>query len=76
VPNGSSRFGGTTSLEDRLGLEDGHDAGVIAVLTEHTAAQPWWLGYLETGPTDVVFKRAHEVDPSVKDATPPGHTAY
>jgi hypothetical protein len=28
---------------------DRHAAGVLAVLSEHTAAQPWWLGYLETG---------------------------
>lgn len=26
-----------------------HDAAVLAVLSEHTAARPWWLGYLETG---------------------------
>ena len=32
-------------LEDH----DRHAAGVLAVLGEHTAAQPWWLGYLETG---------------------------
>jgi hypothetical protein len=28
---------------------DRHDAGVIGVLSEHTTAQAWWLGYLETG---------------------------
>jgi hypothetical protein len=28
---------------------DRHAAGVLAVLSEHTEAQPWWLGYLETG---------------------------
>jgi hypothetical protein len=28
---------------------DRHDAGVLAVLAEHTAPQPWWLGYPETG---------------------------
>jgi hypothetical protein len=28
---------------------DRHDAAVLAVLGEHTTAQPWWLGYLETG---------------------------
>jgi hypothetical protein len=28
---------------------DRHATGVLAVLSEHTAAQPWWLGYLETG---------------------------
>jgi hypothetical protein len=27
-------------LEDR----DRHDASVLAVLSEHTAAQQWWLG--------------------------------
>jgi hypothetical protein len=125
-----------------------HEAGVLAVLSEHTAQQPWWLGYLETGAHDVVFAdaprvrfyadwpyvlveagpeqaavwrddlpdlmfpsdrswlistlwdddwmciggsrglvdaflahpdlraRAREVDPSVKDATPPGHVAF
>ena len=26
-----------------------HDASVLGVLTEHTASQAWWLGYLETG---------------------------
>jgi len=24
-----------------------HDANVLGVLTEHTAPQAWWLGYLE-----------------------------
>jgi hypothetical protein len=29
---------------------------VLAVLSEHTAAQPWWLGYLETGVgVDTIF---------------------
>lgn len=34
---------------------DRHDATVLAVLSEHTAAQPWWLGYLDTGAADLVF---------------------
>jgi hypothetical protein len=35
---------------------DRHAAGVLAVLSEHTLAQPWWLGYLKTGPgADTVF---------------------
>ena len=25
-----------------------HDASVLAVLSERTAPQPWWLGYLKT----------------------------
>jgi len=34
---------------------DRHDAAVLAVLGEHTAIQPWWLGYLDTGASDVIF---------------------
>jgi hypothetical protein len=32
-----------------------HAAAVLAVLVEHTAQQAWWLGYLRTGASDVVF---------------------
>jgi hypothetical protein len=35
-----------------------HDRAVLALLTERSAAQPWWLGYLDTGTDDVVFPRA------------------
>jgi hypothetical protein len=35
-----------------------HDDSVLRVLTEHTPAQPWWLGYLDTGNSDVVFDDA------------------
>jgi hypothetical protein len=38
--------------------QDRHDAAALAVLGEHTAAQPWWLGYLDTGTEDVVFHDA------------------
>jgi hypothetical protein len=35
---------------------DRHDATLLAVLSEHTAPQPWWLGYLETGiAADTIF---------------------
>jgi hypothetical protein len=50
-----------SSLEGRLQLEDRHDAGVLAVLSAHTAAQAWWLGYLETGSTYVVFGDARRL---------------
>jgi len=49
---GSGDHDGTSSLE----RPDRHDTAVLKVLSEHTAAQPWWLGYLETGNADVVFK--------------------
>lgn len=38
-----------------------HEAGVLDVLTAHTAPQSWWLGYLETGAHDVVFADAPRV---------------
>jgi len=38
-----------------------HEAAVLAILTEQTEAQPWWLGYLETGSSGVVFPDAPRV---------------
>ncbi len=37
-----------------------HEHAVIALLTEHTPPQPWWLGYLDTGARgiDIVFPDA------------------
>lgn len=35
-----------------------HEQAVIALLSEHTTEQPWWLGYLDTGASDVVFPYA------------------
>jgi len=35
-----------------------HDQAVLALLSEHSADQPWWLGYLDTGADDVVFPDA------------------
>ena len=35
-----------------------HEQAVIDVLTGHTPPQPWWLGYLDTGASDVVFPYA------------------
>jgi hypothetical protein len=34
-----------------------HDRAVLSVLSEHSADQPWWLGYLDTGADDIVFRR-------------------
>jgi hypothetical protein len=38
-----------------------HDAGVLAVLSEHSEPQPWWLGYLETGASELPFDGARRV---------------
>jgi hypothetical protein len=32
-----------------------HERTVVDILKAHTAEQPWWLGYLDTGAHDVVF---------------------
>ncbi len=37
------------------------DEALLALLKRHTKAQPWWLGYLETGASDVVFWDAPRV---------------
>jgi hypothetical protein len=38
--------------------QDRHDAAVIELLLRHTVAQPWGLGYLDTGADEVVFPDA------------------
>jgi hypothetical protein len=38
------------------------DLAVLALLSEHSADQPWWLGYLDTGSDDIVFPTAQKVD--------------
>ncbi|HLI58071.1 MAG TPA: hypothetical protein VKV21_00260 [Solirubrobacteraceae bacterium] len=35
-----------------------HERAVIDLLDRHTPPQPWWLGYLDTGASDVVFPYA------------------
>jgi hypothetical protein len=35
-----------------------HEQALIDLLTDHTAEQPWWLAYLDTGASDVVFPYA------------------
>ena len=38
-----------------------HERAVVDELTAHTAEQPWWLGYLDTGPHDIVFPHVPKV---------------
>ncbi len=37
------------------------DAALVEVLQAHTPAQPWWLGYLDTGVADLVAADALKV---------------
>jgi hypothetical protein len=39
-----------------------HEHAVIELLTERTDEQPWWLGYLDTGASDVVFPYARRTN--------------
>ncbi|HEY9412358.1 MAG TPA: hypothetical protein VIP77_22460 [Jiangellaceae bacterium] len=38
-----------------------HEGAVVEELARHTPAQPWWLGYLDTGAHDIVFPDAPKV---------------
>jgi hypothetical protein len=38
--------------------QDEHDQIVLTLLSQQSAAQPWWLGYLDTGADDIVFPDA------------------
>ncbi len=46
---------------DMRPAEDRFDDAVLSVLSAHTEPQPWWLGFLETGASDVVFDDAPRV---------------
>src|SRR5580704_6152314 len=41
--------------------QDRHDRAVLALLSEQSPSQPWWLGYLDTGADDIVFPDAPKV---------------
>lgn len=47
---------------DRLrGAQDRFDDALVRVLATHTASQAWWLGFLDTGASDVIFPAAQRV---------------
>ena len=48
----------TVVLPYRGDGQEVHDRAVLSVLSEHSAGQPWWLGYLDTGADDIVFPGA------------------
>jgi hypothetical protein len=45
----------------RRALEDRFDDAVLRVLGAHSDRQPWWLGFLDTGASDVVLEDATRV---------------
>ena len=40
-----------------------HDRAVVALLCRCTVSAPWWLGYLETGSSEIIFTDAPCVTP-------------
>lgn len=38
-----------------LSAERRHDLALLGLLRRHTAQMSWWLGYLDTGASDIVF---------------------
>ena len=38
-----------------------HERAVVTTLAAHSAPQPWWLGYLDTGAHDIVVPEARRV---------------
>jgi hypothetical protein len=41
--------------------QDRHDRAVLALLSEQSPGERWWLGYLDTGADDIVFPDASKV---------------
>jgi hypothetical protein len=50
-----------SSREQMRSAEDRFDDTLLRVLSAHTTPQPWWLGFLDTGASDVVFEDAPRV---------------
>lgn len=57
------RFAGyaTVVIPSDDGAKTRADVALVEVLRSHTAEQPWWLGYLDTGVADVVDPGAPRV---------------
>ena len=51
----------TVVIPEEPGDRGRRDRVVLALLTEHSAGQPWWLGYLDTGADDIIFSDAPKV---------------
>ena len=51
----------TIVIPDTAKRRESHDQAILALLSEQSAHQPWWLGYIETGADDTVFPDAPKV---------------
>jgi hypothetical protein len=60
VPSGFARYA-TVVVPEGDAAKAGADAALVEVLRAHSPAQPWWLGYLDTGVADLVSPDAPRV---------------
>lgn len=60
VPPVFAAYGTLYVPEEQVPVRE-HERAVVGALVAVTAPQPWWLGYLCTGPHDVVFPGAPRV---------------
>ncbi len=61
IPSAFERYA-TIVVPSEHAMRDADDRVVLAVLSEQSPGQPWWLGYLDTGADDVVFPHAPMVN--------------
>jgi hypothetical protein len=54
-------LGGETDAPRDVADEREQDRALLALLQSHTTPQSWWLGYLDTGASDIVFWDAPKV---------------
>jgi hypothetical protein len=52
---------GESSVPRDVRLERHQDLALVGQLRQHIQRQPWWLGYLDTGASDIVFWDAPKV---------------
>jgi hypothetical protein len=48
-------LGGEADLSRDVHQERCQDLALVELLRRHTRQQSWWLGYLDTGASDIVF---------------------
>ena len=60
IPPGFARYA-TVVVPDDDADRTRSDAALVELLSAHTPAQAWWLGYLDTGVADVVCPDAERV---------------
>jgi hypothetical protein len=59
VPQLFAAYAAIHALEDTA--IEAQERALVEHLVQHSATQPWWLGFLDTGAHDIVFDRVRKV---------------